>query len=300
MATVITAPVLQALMVGFSRKFQEGQSMAKSQYLQVATKLPSGGKSTTYGWLGKWPKFREWVGDRVINDMAAHGYSVVNKAFESTIGVGRDEIEDDEIGVYSPLFQEMGLASEVFPDEMVFPMLDAGLTGECYDGQYFFDIDHPVYPNADGTGTAVSVPNYIDGANPAWFLLDTTRPLKPLIYQERRPIQFTSMNKPTDTNVFMSKEYYYGVDCRANAGYGLWQMAFCSKAALDPDNIWEAYQAMKDFKADGGKSLGIRPNLLVVRSGQEKLAEEVMKEIKAGGETNTLHGKFDLLVPDWM
>jgi phage major head subunit gpT-like protein len=300
MTTIVTPAVLQALMVGYSRKFQEGQGMAKSQYLKVATKVPSGGKSTTYGWLGKWPAFREWIGDRVINAMAAHAYSIVNKPFESTIGVDRDDIEDDEIGVYAPLFQEMGRAAEVFPDELIFPLLDAGLAADCYDGQYFFDIDHPVYPNVDGTGVAVSTPNYIDGAGPAWFLLDTTRALKPLIYQERRPMKFERMIDPKDEQVFMSKQFRYGVDCRANAGYGFWQMAFCSKATLNADNIWAAYEAMKAFTADGGKKLGIRPNLLVVRSGQEKLAEETMKEIVNGGETNTLHGKLELLVPDWI
>jgi len=300
MATIITPALLQAQMVGFSKKFQEGQSMANSQYLKVATKVPSGGKSTTYGWLGKWPAFREWIGDRVINQMAAHAYSIVNKSFESTIGVDRDDIEDDEIGVYAPLFQEMGRASEVFPDELVFPLLYAGLTTECYDGQYFFDTDHPVYPNADGTGTAASVSNYIDGAGPAWFLLDTTRALYPLIYQERRPMKFERMIEGSDEQVFTAKQYRYGVDCRANAGYGFWQMAFCSKAEINPDNIWAAYEAMKGFKSDGGKKLGIRPNLLVARSGQEKAAEEALKEIKAGGETNTLHGKLELLVPDWI
>lgn len=300
MGTIITPTVLQSLMVGFSKKFQEGQSMAESQYLKVATKVPSAGKSTTYGWLGKWPAFREWIGDRVINQMAAHAYSLVNKPFESSIGVDRDDIEDDEIGVYAPLFQEMGRASNVFPDELVFPLLDAGLTTECYDEQYFFDTDHPVYPNADGTGVAVSVSNYIDGIYDPWFLLDTTRAIKPLIYQERRPMKFDRMDKPTDTNVFMSKQFYYGVDCRANAGYGFWQMAVCSKAEPTPDNIWAAYEAMQAFKADGGKPLGIRPNMMVVRSGQQKAAEEALKEIVSGGETNTLHGKLELLVPAWI
>ncbi len=297
---IITPTLLKSLMVGFSKKFQEGQTMVSSQYLKVATKVPSSGKSTTYGWLGKFPGFREWIGNRVINDMATHAYSIVNKSFESTIGVDRDDIEDDEIGVYSPMFEEMGRAAEVFPDELVFPLLDGGLTTACYDGQYFFDTDHPVYPKADGTGVAVSTANYIDGAGPAWFLLDTTHALKPLIYQERKPMKFERMIESTDEQVFMAKQYRYGVDCRANAGYGFWQMAFCSKATLNADNIWAAYESMRGFNADGGKKLGIRPNLLVVRSGQEKLAEEVLKEVVNGGETNTLHGKLELLVPDWI
>lgn len=300
MATIITPPVLQALMVGFSKKFQEGQTMAESQWKKVATLVPSAGKSTTYGWLGKWPAFREWIGSRVINQMKAHGYSIVNKPFESTVGVDRDDIEDDEIGVYAPLFQEMGRAAEVFPDELIFPLLDGGLAAECYDGQYFFDPDHPVFPNTDGTGTAQTVSNLTTGTGPAWFLLDTTRAIKPLVYQQRKPMQFTYMNKPTDTNVFMEKQYIYGVDGRANAGYAFWQMAYCSMADLTPGNIWAAYEAMRDFRADGGKKLGIRPNLLVARAGQQQQAEEALKKTVSGGETNTLHGKLELLVPDWI
>jgi phage major head subunit gpT-like protein len=194
----------------------------------------------------------------------------------------------------------MGRAAEVFPDEQIFPLLEAGLTTECYDGQYFFDTDHPVYPKVDGTGAAVSVSNYADGAGPAWYVLDTTRALKPLIYQERKPMKFDRMDKRNDSNVFMDKQYYYGVDCRANAGFSFWQLGYCSKQDLTADNIWAAIQAMEDFKADGGRKLGIRPNLLVVRSGQKKQAKEVMKEIIKGGETNTLHGELDILVPAWI
>ena len=73
-----------------------------------------------------------------------------------------------------------------------------------------------------------------------WHLLDTKKPLKPFIYQEREKPRFRSQ---TDSgrddglipdSVFLKKEYLYGVDCRANAGYGLWQMAFGSTGTTDP------------------------------------------------------------------
>lgn len=300
---IITPSALTSLMVGFNNAFEGGKTQAASQYRQIATVVPSSAKSTTYGWLGKWPAFREWIGDRVINDMAASSYAIVNKPFESTIGVDRDDIEDDNIGVYSPLFQEMGRASEVFPDELVFPLLDGGTANLCYDGQNFFDTDHPVYPKADGTGAPASVSNYNDGGGapgPAWFLLDTSRALKPFIFQTRRPMQFQAMTKMDDEQVFMAKEFRYGVDCRANAGYGFWQMAYCSKAALTADNVWAAMEAMRGFKADGGKPLGIKPNLLVVRGTMEKAALEALKANIGGGESNTLAGKLTVLVADFL
>ena len=138
------------------------------------------------------------------------------------------------------------------------------------------------------------------GTESAWFLLATQRPLKPLIYQERRPMKFDRMDKAEDEAVFMRKEFRYGVDCRANAGFGFWQMAYGSKQLLTRDNVWAAYESMRQFRADGGKPLGIRANLLVVRGGMEKQAEEVLKELVSGGETNTLHGKLELLVPDFL
>lgn len=59
----------------------------------------------------------------------------------------------------------------------------------------------------------------------AWFLLSTKRPIKPLIYQQRKKAKFVSITEETSESVFMRKEYVYGADSRGNAGFGFWQMA---------------------------------------------------------------------------
>lgn len=66
----------------------------------------------------------------------------------------------------------------------------------------------------------------------AWYLLDTRKPLKPLILQKLEDIKFTAMNKDEDENVFMRDKYRYGVRSRDNAGYGLWQLAFKSAGTV--------------------------------------------------------------------
>ncbi|CAH8720532.1 Mu-like prophage major head subunit gpT family protein [Paenibacillus melissococcoides] len=48
-------------------------------------------------------------------------------------------------------------------------------------------------------------------------MLCTTKPLKPLIYQERKAARFVAMDRDTDENVFMRKQFLYGVDGRSNA-----------------------------------------------------------------------------------
>ena len=299
---IVTPALLQALFTGFRSDFQAGMKQADPQWNKVAMEIASTSKSNTYGWLGKFPAFREWVGDRVLNSMQAHGYSIANKTFESTVAVSRDDIEDDNVGVYSPLFTEMGRMAEAHPDELVYGLLSAGTSTLCYDGQNFFDTDHPVYPNADGTGTAESVSNWDDnsGSGTAWYLLDTTRAIKPIILQERRKANLQAMTKLDDEHVFTANEYRFGVDVRRNVGFGLWQLAYGSRKELNADNLWEAISAMREFKADGGRPLGVRPNVLVVPPALEKQATRLLERELDANSSNELKGRLELVVPDYL
>ncbi|WP_163833281.1 Mu-like prophage major head subunit gpT family protein [Spartinivicinus ruber] len=100
---IITPQLIKSLFAGYKANYQKGLGMAAPQYKQIATVIPSSTASNTYGWLGQWPGFREWIGDRVIKSMEAHGYQIMNKQFESTVGVKRTDIEDDNLGI--PLCQ---------------------------------------------------------------------------------------------------------------------------------------------------------------------------------------------------
>lgn len=285
---IVTNALVQALFVGFRREFQQALRDTPSDFKQVATVVPSTTKSTTYGWLGQFPKFREWIGDRVLKDMAEHGYSIVNKDWESSVGVKRTDIEDDEVGVYSPLFQEMGRAAAVFPDELVFPLLKTGHSTLCFDGQYYFDTDHPVYANADGTGAVATVANCdIDlvgrAANPIWYLMDTSRAIKPIIYQERKKPVLLALTDDKDEAVFTRNEYRFGADLRSNVGFGFWQLAYASNQPLTRESYAAARAAMQSFKGDGGRPLGIKPNTLVVSPALEGVARKLLVKDENGG-----------------
>lgn len=133
------------------------------------------------------PGLTEWIGDRTLTAIQSHGYSIVNKDWASGVEIKKTDIEDDNVGVYSPLIEELGRAAAEKPDELVFGALKAGFTTVCYDGQYFFDTDHPVGANVDGT-SPVSVSNITDDdtsvtADKAWYLLDCSRSLKPIIFK---------------------------------------------------------------------------------------------------------------------
>lgn len=300
---MITPALLQALFTGFKKNFEDAKSEAPAQYTKIATVIKSTTKSNTYGWLGKFPNLRKWVGDRVIESMKAHGYQIVNEDFEATVAVDRNDIEDDELGIYAPMFAEMGRSAGIHPDELCFGLLGAGFTTPCYDGQYFFDTDHPVYPKADGTGTPVLTANVVVDAGyqgEPWFLLDTSRALKPVIFQDRKSPQLIAMTKIDDEAVFTRKEFRYGVDCRDAAGFGFWQLAFANKRALTPDNLWDSYSKMRDFQADGGRKLGVKATMLVVHPSLEKLATQMLERELSNSSSNELKGKLELVVADYL
>lgn len=290
---------LSALFTGYQSAYNMGFRTAESMADTIATTVPSTTKSETYGWLGQFPKLREWVGDRQVKSIAAAGYTILNKKFESTIGVPKDDIEDDTYGVFSPLFQEMGYAASTHRDELVFNLLAAGFATSCYDGQYFFDTDHPV-----GNGESIpvaSVSNFQAGAGNPWYLLDTRRPLKPILFQKRQDYNFQAMIKPEDEGVFMRSEYRYGVDARGNVGYGFWQLAYASKATLDQTNFDAAIAAQMGFKSDEGRPLGVKPNLLVVGPSNRAAAlDAVMTSTLASGASNKNYKAVEVYVCPWL
>lgn len=296
---LINTTTLNSLYVAFNKAFQDGVRMvAEPQYQRIVMDVPSTTRANEYGWFKKLPKIREWIGDRVIHSIETDGFKIVNRSFEDTIGVDRDDISDDNVGVYTPLFSELGGVTATFPDEQVWPHLAAGWDNPCYDGQPFFDTDHPVI---DERGREVSVSNDGGGNGTPWFLLDVSRAVRPIVWQKRQPFDLVRMDKSDDQNVFMRKEFLYGVDGRFGCGYGLWQLAYGSKQTLDADSYEAARAAMREMKGDNGRPLGLRPTLLVVPPSLEGAAREIlMNERNANGATNKWKGTADLMDVSWL
>jgi len=295
----ITPNALQALYTAVNTAFQQGRDSYTPTWERVATMVRSTTSQENYEWLGEFTRLREWIGDRQINRMKVYDYSLKNKKFEGTEGIPADRIEDDTYGVLMPKFQDMGYAAATHPDELVYGLLTAGFGTRCYDGQYFFDSDHPV---VDENGEVQSVSNMQAGAGTPWFLLDTRRPLKPLIFQKRRDYRLQAKTDAgTSDRVFMADEYLYGVDARVNVGFGFWQQAFGSKAALDETNFNAAFAAMGAFKSDQGRPLGIMPDLLVVGTSKRAAAKSLIEaQIKDGGGSNPNYKAVDVLVVPWL
>jgi len=295
---IINSGNLKTLGTGFHAAFKRGLGQAPAQRAVIATVVPSSTKSNEYGWLGKSRQMREWLGDRVVNSMAAHDYTIKNKDWELTEGVDRNDIKDDNIGIYTPLFEEMGMSVTAHPEQLVWGLLKAGFTTPCYDGQNFFDTDHPAL---DENGDEISIANTDGGAGAPWFLVDDMRALKPIIFQERQKPVFVAKDNPEDDNVFHRKEFLYGVDARYNVGFGFWQFAWGSKQALTAATYKLARESLMGMKGDGGNPLGIMPRKLIVPPTLESAALKLVNnELGAGGETNEWKGTAEVVVVPWL
>jgi phage major head subunit gpT-like protein len=291
---LINATTVRNAFTGFTTVYNDAFRTTESHFEKVAMTVPSSASEEQYGWLGQFPQLRQWIGDRHVKALAAQGFTIKNLDFESTISVPENDMADDRMGIFKPMFQEMGRAAKIHPDTLVFGLLRDGFATKCFDGQFYFDTDHPLYGAAGDIAGSVS--NMQAGAGPAWYLMDLSRAIKPLIWQERQKYRFRSLDRETDENVFMRKDYIYGVDARVNVGFGLWQLAFGSKADLTPENFVLAKNTMTGLRGDQGARLGIRPTHLVVPPELEEAALELLKPILGGGSSNIWANAVEVIV----
>ncbi|MGS4945199.1 Mu-like prophage major head subunit gpT family protein [Meridianimarinicoccus sp. RP-17] len=305
---MITNALLQALRTELRREFSTAyeKMRANSFYRDVAMIVPSTTQSNTYDWLGDFPELIEWVGDRVIKDMKENGYQITNRTFEGTVGIGRSHIEDDNVGTSAARVRRMAQSAAEHPDRLIAELLKNGQAALCFDGQNFFDTDHPVAANHDGTGAVTTWSNYDDNGGvtttPAWYLLDARTEAKGLIFQERTRPEFESKENPgSSDHVFIKDQYLYGVRYRCNAGYGFPHLAYKSHAALDGDSLDAAIAGMMSLTGDGGRPLGITPTHLVVPPQLRAAANQTVKVmLTTGGASNANYEAVEVIVTPWL
>nr|VFJ90846.1 MAG: Mu-like prophage major head subunit gpT [Candidatus Kentron sp. LFY] len=299
---ILTGEQIAALNTTMRARFNRGLVSRKEEWKRISGYLSSRNASNTYVWMSDFPAFKEWVGQRTHKVANTTAYTVANRKFENTLDIPRESIEDDNYGMYGDVAESYGVSVIDLKDDLVFSLVSGGFDSVCYDGQYFLDTDHPVYPNEDGSGTAGTVSNLQAGTGEPWVLLCTKRAPKPFYLQERVQPQFNSLVNPnTSDKVFDFDVFSFGGRWRGEALYGFWQLAFGSKADLNKENFEANYKAMMKFVGDGNRKLGIVPDLLVCGPDNMSAAEDLLKaKQNAAGASNTNYNKVELFVTPWV
>jgi phage major head subunit gpT-like protein len=285
----LSKTAIKALETQFNGIYQTAVSGTPVWWDKLAMLVPSSTATNTYGWLAALMRMRKWVGPRVIQNVKHQAYVVTNDDFELTVGVDRNDIKDDNLGIYTPLFAQLGFVSSKLPDDQIKTALQAGTTNVGFDNVAQFATTHPLDPTGNQsnnfTGTALSTTNFAakraamraytgengqnlgvepdllivppqleDTANTivtaeygssgasnvqkgqarvlvinelanegtTWYLADSTKPIKGLVWQEREPVQMVAKTDVNDDNVFMHKQFLWGLDGRGAATYGPW------------------------------------------------------------------------------
>lgn len=299
---VLNAAMLAAINTAMQARFNKGLAVKKEDWKQIAMLVSSNGASNTYAFLSQFPAFREWVGARLHKTASKTAFQVLNRKFENTLDIPVTDIEDDNWGMWADVAESYGESVHDLMNDLVFGKVPLGFSEICYDGQFFFDTDHPVYPNENGTGVATLVSNMQAGVGEPWVLLCTERAPKPFYLQERVKAQLIAKTNAANSDaVYETDNLSYGGRWRGEAVFGFWQLAFGSKADLTAANFEAAFKAMETVKGDGNRKLGITPDLLVCGPNNRVAAEQLLKaEKNAAGASNTNFNKVKLLVTPWM
>ena len=109
------ANLFKSFNTAFTQGMQRGADIPPElagEYLKFAelcTTVPSTGAVTVHAWLNQIPGFREWTGDRSKKNVSTDKLEVANVDFEDTISVARNDILDDQYGLYTPAFTSLGI-----------------------------------------------------------------------------------------------------------------------------------------------------------------------------------------------
>lgn len=127
----------------FSTAFAAAAAAA-SFYPTIATEVPATAPSVTYTGLGALPGMKLLRDRMEEEDLKGYKYVLKDDPYYDLIKIKADVLEDDGTGQYLARAKDLGSVVPSFYDQKVVELLSTGRTGVCYDGQPFYNGQHPV------------------------------------------------------------------------------------------------------------------------------------------------------------
>lgn len=114
------------------------KQMGAAGLLSLVTDVPSTKSEERYGWLGDLPVVKEWLSDKDYAGLKDYDYTIKNKDWYNAIGIDRNELEDDQMGMIKPRIESMVAAMQNFKADLIAQLIEDGETNKAYDDQAFF------------------------------------------------------------------------------------------------------------------------------------------------------------------
>lgn len=290
---------IERLEIGASHHFYQAIGATSVNHKPLVTKTKSTGAAEDYFFMKDNLEMRKWVGERVVQSLGAHSYTLANETYECTIGLDRDQIMDNKLG---PLFMgaaQQGEAAARHPEQQVFSLLRLGFTELCHTKRPFFATNHP---SASSEGTFSNILDKAQGASletlfnegRIWFLACCSRVIRPFIEQERESLTFVTRTDVTADNLFKHRRFEFGADYRGAYGFSLPQLCVAVRGDVTPENYDEAVQRMANFTTASRKRMGIVPTHLIHGAKFRRKVKEMLKaQTLANGAQNTYFGEVE-------
>lgn len=153
---IINPAQAEAAFYAFDLSFKNGLQAVNPLWPGIAEKKTSATREQRYVWVANINGFRPWKQgtERVYNNLAGRVYILGNNHYENSVEVGGDDVNDDQLGIYSDSMRLLGVNAGAQPDTLMWSVVEAGVTtGQGYDGVTFFSNAHPVSLDNPGLGT---------------------------------------------------------------------------------------------------------------------------------------------------
>lgn len=118
------------------------QDLGRSWIPLLGMDFDSDQSSEEYKWLGQTPAMREWKGKRLAKGLRENGITIKNKKYESTLEIEVDDLERDKTGQINVRIADQAQRANGHWAKLMSTLIENGESTVCYDGQFFFDIDH--------------------------------------------------------------------------------------------------------------------------------------------------------------
>lgn len=143
---LVTTATIQALQTTVDMRFQEAYQSTDLWIDSVASTMTSSVDIDTYAWATQIPQMREWLGPRIINNLTNEEYTLKNRDWEDTVGLDRNNIMDDKIGLFTNhVVPELGRQAARHPQTQIALQME-NTTDLSFDGLTFFNASHPLDP----------------------------------------------------------------------------------------------------------------------------------------------------------
>lgn len=139
----ITQGNLEAVFTGLKATFNEAVQTTESDGIgRLMEIVPSTGDSESYPTASLLGDLEEVLDEVTITGIGAFVQNVSNRTFARIVQVKRNDIADDNIGVYRPGIRQLARRAALYPLRLAVEALLSGFTDTWVDGQTVFSDSH--------------------------------------------------------------------------------------------------------------------------------------------------------------